>query len=146
MKGSTAHNHYTRLRSRSADIVSRARIYGLTHEEMLAIRKEEIHGDDAWKRIPQWVKLLLMEFEKCALDEIHRRDLVWKHYVNGEWQEYESAQSSSEKQCDFYDSIEFSCHLWRDHYENGKVKPFGTLAKGKAWKGEPEEMPQAIKN
>ena len=56
MRHSTAYNHMTRLERRLRDIYSSARMFGLTHEALLADVTAKVYNDAAWRRLPGWAQ------------------------------------------------------------------------------------------
>ncbi len=71
------------LRERILEAYSHGTHFKLTHDAIVVRLNERVWNDPRYAKLPQWAKSILYTTTRCKLDEIHRRDLVWTHEVDG---------------------------------------------------------------
>ena len=77
MNSKTAYNHYSRLKTRLADIFGAAECYCPKHEEILSQIKTKIHEDTAFNKCPDWVRRSLFDYASGRFERIGRDLTIW---------------------------------------------------------------------
>lgn len=77
MNSTTLYNHIQRLRRAIDNAYSAAEHYCPTHKELIATVNKALREDPAYKKLPQWAKSELNEYDRARFDRIQRELVIW---------------------------------------------------------------------
>jgi len=114
----TTMNRKARLLRRFQDIWSRVEVYGLSHDNYLALRKE-LHDSDDYRRAPVWVREYLRGYEDCWIEGVWRNKVIFSYVVDGRRLALDSPEYKAvEPRVVYETAAETGAHIWR---HNGRL-------------------------
>jgi hypothetical protein len=102
-----------------------ARKTGEPHAVILEQLTQRVHSRVEAEKLPRWAVSEVHGYTSAWFNRLYQDHLIWAHEMPEGW-----IDSHGSGQAEFmtgrYDQIKRSAHLWKEHFQEGKIRIFSS--------------------